>query len=427
MIDFKVISLMSAVVLNIGFGLFVYLKNRKSLINLSYAIFVSLVGLWSFGLAMFYLVQTNSANVFWSNFLYFMGNFIAVAFFYFSLVFPSGNNPPRGKLIFPVGGLFILFILYFFTPHMVREVGYPAGIKTFIYGKYHFLFDVHLSVVFTLAFWKLYRDVKTLIGQQREQAKYLLLSIITAVAFNGVTNITMPSFFHNCSLIWAGPYISFVMVCIMTYAIIRHHLLDINIVFKRGLVYSILVASITLIYLLVVWFLEQTFRTAIGYRSIPTTVFALLTIAILFQPLKDHIQRFVDLRFFKGTLETLAEEKQMLQEEVRRADQLRIAGILAAGLAHEIKNPLTSIKTFTKYLPERKNEESFIEKFQEVIESEINRIEELVKNLLDFSKPRPPKFEKTNVHRILEQTLTLIEHDLSPKNIKTIRLYKSLR
>ena len=148
-----------------------------------------------------------------------------------------------------------------------------------------------------------------------------------------------------------------------------------------------------------------------------------MAIATLFQPLKERIQRFVDFRFFKGTLESLAEERQELQEEIRRTDQLRIAGILASGLAHEIKNPLTSIKTFTKYLPERKNEGGFIEKFQEVVGNEVNRIEKLTKDLLNFTKPKPPTFEKVDAHDILDKTLNLIEHELSLKKVRTLRHY----
>jgi len=239
MMDFKSSALMFFVILNLGFGAFVAIKNRKSLINRSYAAFLLCLALWSFALAMFYIVSTDASSVFWANSIYFSGSLIAVAFFYFSFVFPSGKNPSWKKTFLPLGSLSLLFVLYFFTSGMVNGVEYRNGVKTFIYGDYHFIFDIHFSLLFGLAFWKLYRDVKTLLGQKKEQAKYLLLSTGIGVVFNGATNVIMPSLLHDCSLVWSGPYITFVMVCIMTYAIVKYRLMDITIFAARTFILAI--------------------------------------------------------------------------------------------------------------------------------------------------------------------------------------------
>lgn len=232
--NLKSITLMFSVILNFGFGVFVVVKNKKSLINWSYAIFLLCLSLWSFALAMFYHVSTDSSSVFWANAIYFMGSSIAVAFFYFSSVFPTGKNPSWKRMSMPLSGLFLLFILYFSTSEMIKGIEYRNGVKTFIYGNCHFAFDIHFILLFGLAFWKLYCDVRTLTLQKKEQAKYLLLSTAIGVIFNGQTNIIMPSIFHNCSLVWVGPHITFVMVCIMTYAILKYRLMDIRIIFSRA-------------------------------------------------------------------------------------------------------------------------------------------------------------------------------------------------
>ena len=293
-------------------------------------------------------------------------------------------EPPLHQVL-RVGPLYILMILFFYM--------YISRGLLFLYSTYR----------------------KSHVDQKRKLG-YLFWSSVLGYLGAPLTFLYCYEIPHPIILVYAI-YTVPIYTIITTYAIIKHHLLDINIVFKRSLVYSLLVTSLTLIYLIIVWFLERTFQTAIGYRSLPATVFALSTIVFLFQPLYNRIQRFVDFNFFKGTLESLTKEKRRLEEEVRRTDQLRIAATLASGIAHEIKNPITSIKTFTKYLSQRKNEDGFIEKFQQVVENELGRIENLAKNLLDFARLKSPEFKKIDVHHILNQTLNLIARNLSVKNI----------
>ena len=321
-------------------------------------------------------------------------------------------------------GLFLLLLLPY--PLFVnRVVPDPPSRQMLRAGPLYILIILFFCTYVCRALYLLFVSYKEAQTEEKRKLGYLFWFSMLGYTGGSLAFLYVYDIPHPIILVYPI-YAIPIYALITTYAIIKHHLLDINIVFKRSLVYSILVALITLVYLVVVWALEYISRTAIGYRSIPAIVFALLTIAILFQPLKDRIQRFVDLRFFKGTLESLAEEKHRLEEEIRRTDQLRIAATLATGIAHEIKNPLTSIKTFTKYLPERKNEGGFIEKFQEVVGNEVDRIERLTKDLLDFAKPRPPSFEKSDVHKILDKTLGLIEHDLTVSNIKPIRSYCKL-
>ena len=320
--------------------------------------------------------------------------------------------------------------LFFFllpSPFFVNRVVPDPPLRQMMRGGTLYILLVLFFYIYTCrALYLLYVNFRESQTDQRRKLGYLFWSSMLGYGGGPLSFLYVYDIPHPIILSYSA-YTVPIYVLITTYAIIKHHLLDINLVFKRSLIYSILVVSITLVYFIVVWLLERTFQIVIGYRSIPVTVFALLTIAVLFQPLKDRIQRFVDFRFFKGTLESLADEKQKLQEEIRRTDQLRIAGALAASLAHEIKNPLTSIKTFTRYLAERRTEEGFIEKFQEIVEKEVTRIEELVKDLLDFSKPKVPKFEKTDVNKILDQAFNLIARDLSTKKIRVVRLHEDRR
>src|SRR3954454_20637144 len=110
-----------------------------------------------------------------------------------------------------------------------------------------------------------------------------------------------------------------------------------------------------------------------------------------------------------------------LEFQIRRSDRLASLGTLSAGMAHEIKNPLVSIKTFAQLLPERYQDSDFRQTFSNLIGHEIDRIDSLVNQLLRFARPAKPQLEPMHVHQILEKSLLLVGHRLYQKDIKLTR------
>lgn len=114
-----------------------------------------------------------------------------------------------------------------------------------------------------------------------------------------------------------------------------------------------------------------------------------------------------------------------LEDQVRRSDRLSSIGTLAAGMAHEIKNPLVSISTFTQLLPERYEEEDFRNTFSRLIGKEVKRIDSIVSRLLKFSRPAKPFLQSIHLHDALDDSLNLISQQLHRKNIKLARNFDS--
>ncbi len=110
-------------------------------------------------------------------------------------------------------------------------------------------------------------------------------------------------------------------------------------------------------------------------------------------------------------------ELRALEEQVRRSDQLSSVGTLAAGMAHEIKNPLVTIKTFTQLLPQRYDDDDFRKDFSSLVAQEVERINGIVNELLSFSKPAKPHLVEMDAQEMIDQTLKLIQEQLSQKNI----------
>jgi nitrogen-specific signal transduction histidine kinase len=110
-----------------------------------------------------------------------------------------------------------------------------------------------------------------------------------------------------------------------------------------------------------------------------------------------------------------------LELQIRRSDRLASLGTLSAGMAHEIKNPLVSIKTFAQLLPERYQDSDFRDTFSNLIGHEIDRIDSLVNQLLRFARPAKPVLAPMHVHDVLEKSLQLVGHRLYQKEIKLTR------
>jgi len=105
---------------------------------------------------------------------------------------------------------------------------------------------------------------------------------------------------------------------------------------------------------------------------------------------------------------------------VQRADRLTSIGTMAAGMAHEIKNPLQSIKTFTQLLPNRFEDADFRRTFSEVVPPEVQRIDTIVTRLLDFARIKPVHFAPQNMRKILEEVLALVENQLRKADIEVM-------
>ena len=207
------------------------------------------------------------------------------------------------------------------------------------------------------------------------------------------------------------------LVFAMGYAIVRHQLLDIEIVIRRSLVYSLLIACITAVYLMMVLIMEHWFQGFFGYRSLMATLVVAFLIALGFNPLRSRIQTLVDRALFHGTPVELATQREQLLGEVRKGEQQKAVATLAAGLAHEIKNPLAAIKTFMEYLPEKQADPAFLAKFHRIVGQEVDKIQEIVHNLLTFAKPVPPKQETIVASELIQETLGLLSGDCMKRQV----------
>ncbi|SHJ71491.1 sensor histidine kinase [Paramaledivibacter caminithermalis] len=113
--------------------------------------------------------------------------------------------------------------------------------------------------------------------------------------------------------------------------------------------------------------------------------------------------------------------RKTIEQNIERINRLTSTGELAAGLAHEIRNPLAGMKMSIQVLKGRlckETNESNLNLFNSVL-YEIDRLNNLITQLLDFAKPHVSKYDKTNILEILNKSLDLTKKELKEKDIKT--------
>jgi two-component system sensor histidine kinase HydH len=111
-------------------------------------------------------------------------------------------------------------------------------------------------------------------------------------------------------------------------------------------------------------------------------------------------------------------EIQRLKEEVVRAERMASIGRLAAGVAHEIRNPLSSIKGFATYFKERYREVPEDKQTAEIMIQEVERLNRVVGQLLEFARPMTVERRLTGAQSLLQHSLRMVENQSREKGIR---------
>ena len=111
-------------------------------------------------------------------------------------------------------------------------------------------------------------------------------------------------------------------------------------------------------------------------------------------------------------------EVQNLKREIERNQRLASLGRLAAGIAHEIRNPLSSIKGFATYFRERYKEVPEDQRTAEIMVQEVDRLNRVIGQLLEFARPMTIQKKPSSIQTVIQHSLKMIEREAQVKNIK---------
>ncbi|MBT7632049.1 MAG: PAS domain-containing protein [Desulfobacula sp.] len=140
-----------------------------------------------------------------------------------------------------------------------------------------------------------------------------------------------------------------------------------------------------------------------------------LGLDITASPIKGSENQIMGFLFLFRDLTQIRE----LKKQVETNKRLAAIGKLAAGVAHEIRNPLSSIKGFATYFGKRYEDKDSDKEIARIMVKEVERINRSVTQLLEFAKPMAIEKKQVDIKEMITHSLKLVHHDLGQKNIET--------
>ncbi|CAD7781223.1 MAG: Adaptive-response sensory-kinase SasA [Candidatus Methanoperedenaceae archaeon GB50] len=558
--------------LSILLGTIVYFKNRERRLNQTCCLLNICVAIWSFFYGIMVTTSNQTLALFSARILNYGAMFIPI--FYLHFIFCLlGQEKCRKTFINTayILAIFLLAVTVSFPKYFVPSVSPKFSFR--YYTNPGFLFYIYMAFwmfYVTYPFIILYTSIKKHSGLIQNQLKYVMIASIMGFTAGATTFLGV---YSDKIYPFGMPFI-FLYLLVITYAIVKYQLMDINIVIKKGTVYTYLSFLILLPCMVFIIFAQRFFFGKINYVFSSLVFVVLLLSAIVFSKTKFKAERFIERTLFKRKYEHkktltklskivisfldekelfkktsnifiqdleiesisfflldrrkgayilrafreltpkikklpkddiffkwLKEDGQIIVKEelerfinapknkliverlnsmesevciplitrgkliglinlgkkrsgdmyshedlellanfanqaavalenarlyedmkktqllMRRTDRLAALGSLTAGLAHEIRNPLVAVNTFLQLLPERFEDKEFREEFLKLTTSEVERVTNLVNNLLDFARPSEPKLNKTDVNEIIEKVIALIRVTAKKKRV----------
>ncbi len=131
---------------------------------------------------------------------------------------------------------------------------------------------------------------------------------------------------------------------------------------------------------------------------------------------RERRRRF-ELEKAKCMLEKSHRELQASLEQLKRADRLSAVGQLAASMAHEIRNPLAGIRGAVDVLNNPASSEAVRQEFHEIIAKESARLERLLTRLLNYARPKTPRYQRVDVAHCFDLVTDLLAYAAAPNGI----------
>ena len=283
-------------------GILIYYKDRANILNRRFAFWCLILSGQCFSVFFLDLSTNILTAFFWAKMSYVFLSMFFPTFFSFILDFVELKQKKLMIANLWLLGFFFL-ILVIFTPYFLNTVEpstdpfFPFQLITApAYIIYAFLFLIGIICSFFL----LANSRSKSTSFKQNQIFYLILAIILGgtLALLGMILIFLRL---NVRIAHITPYIGgSIYILLVSYAILKHRLMDISFVIRKGLVYTLIIGLFTGLYLSSIFILGNLLQGITGRTYAFISILSIIFFAVAFQPLKNHIQTQIDKKFFKG-------------------------------------------------------------------------------------------------------------------------------
>ena len=332
-------------VFSVCLGLFVLLNNRKASANQIWAMFTLIMALAFFSFVNVLVSRNKADALFWNKLLYIGFIFLPVFFLHFVVEILNIYNQKRMLLFYSyLSSMLLVFVLIFtssFVKDMVPKLGFNFWTKG---GTAYPLFSAFFFTVVIYIHYLLVISLKSLAGYKRDQIKYLLIACLIGFS-GGISNFLLN---FDIPVYPYGNYLIPVSLIIISYAIVRHKLMDIETIFHRTLAF-IMLSSIILILYTAVFALAHTLLKGILDIHSPLVFLVFL---FFFRPLFDKTQEWAERIFYREKYDY----REVLKEFVKEIETLVQLDELLGAVVKTISETLHIEKASVMLLDEVKGE-----------------------------------------------------------------------
>ncbi|MDM7921977.1 MAG: ATP-binding protein [Pyrinomonadaceae bacterium] len=453
-----------ALLLLVLLGFYVFVANPRSRAHQTFAAFIAFLALWTTKDLVFWNFQQEGFDHgWWAAASFIISLLMQFALVVFAWVFPENSRTPRRKaaVLFAPALVFIPSALFGFLWKYIdfSNGSFTIALTPIAYafvGYVYFLFFYGAAILFRK--YRLYRG-----SQQGQQTGAILWGLIITGILKTIANIALP-FFGQFELLSYSSIFVLPGVLIYAYAISNFKLFSLQSALDQfrlfPLTYKIAISiavvaivSFTIFQVPIAWWSFRDGMTTDAWRKylvfsvisalVPNLLLLLLVVRTISRPvqritlaaidvIKGSYGTEVDLRKSNDEIGILAdsfnqmsrkmasdiEQLRNMNEQLMRTDRLAAMGTLAAGVAHEINNPLASISSLIQMIRTQQATNGEQREQLDLIASQIQRISRVTKDLTDFARVRPAARTAVEVSDVISSALRLAQFDATFQELK---------
>ena len=440
-------------------GFYVFVADPRNRAHQTFAAFIAFLALWTVKDLIFWnFHDENISSGWWASASFIIALLMQCALAVFAWVFPEDSRTPRKKAAVVFAPSMVLIPAAVFGL-LWRKVGFQNGNFEIDLAPLAYVFVIYVYFVFSYGTLVLFRKYQKYRGTQKgQQVGAILWALIITGILKTLANIVLPYFgiyeFLPYSTIFVLPG-----VLIYAYAISNFKLFSLQtaldqfrlfpLAYKIALsIASVAILSFILFQIPIVWWAFQdgmnfeAWRRYLVFSLISALVPNLLLVLLIVRTISRPLQRItvaavqvtdgeygteVDLRKSNDEIGLLAdsfnemsrkmasdiEQLQKLNEQLIRTEKLAAMGTLAAGVAHEVNNPLASISSLIQMMQSRQDLDEGTSERLKLISTQITRITQVTRDMMDFARVRPAAKSLVDINYEIEKSLRLASFDKS--------------
>jgi signal transduction histidine kinase len=437
-------------------GFYVFVAAPRSRTHQTFVAFVACLAMWTVkDIVLWGFYAREGSAAWWASVSFIIALLLQYSLVVFAWVFPENRPVPlrRAAVLFAPGAVLMPAAV---MGWMWREVGFVQGSFRIELTPLAYAFGLYAYGVFAYGFGLLYAKYRRYRGQLwGKQLGAILWALVITVTLNTLANNLLPlAGFYK--LLPLGSVFVLFGVVIYAYAITNFQLFSLQsaldqfrlfpIAYKVALsIAAVAVLSFLFLQVPVVWWSfadgpsVEAWRRYLVFSVITALVPNLILVALIIRTISRPVRRLTEAAVVVaggayGTQVSLSSNDEMglltasfnemsrkmaadierlreLNVQLIRTEKLAAAGTLAAGVAHEVNNPLASISSLIQIIQAREGVDAETREMLRLISTQIDRITQVLRDMMEFARTRPPERAPLDINQIVEASIRLASFD----------------